>query len=929
MHKLNQLGLEAVKLAAGEEWMDGPGAWRFVRVHSGAAYWLGSGNNRPLAEGEVLVAPPLAEGVVRASQIGEVELHGFKFAPEMLCGFFTLAERDFLEARGRDAAGQVRFLPSTHPLAQQFAVASPGRAAEQPLALRVAVLGLVAAVFDEELARYRPAQVRGSSAQDRFDRLIVKMPETELINHAPEELARLAGCSPRHFNRLFRERFGLSARARQTELRLLKARQLLSASDEKVINIAVATGYRNLSLFNALFKKRFGQTPSQWRKGAAKAPCRPRRAAGLVVWLVLFASAALLRADPATLAPVTPSPQTAPVAVAAPAAPAKPAAAPLTFRVKGYELEGNTLLTPEMYEPIFARYTGEAVTFEVIRLALADLQLAYRHRGFMTVAVSLPQQQLTNGVVRVKVTEGRLVAVTVKNNQYFDTRNILRLLPSARTNTLLNALVFQQELDRANANNDRQIYPVIAPGPEPGTTVLELRVKDRLPFHLHMELNNYATPGTPDLRMNLSGVYNNLWQLDHQLGLSYSMTPEALKDDSPHVQPYDRPLIASYSMFYRMPLQPLNGYPRAYTAMDFGWDEAAHRFRPPPLSGAAELIVYGSRSYSDTGSAISSQTLTPAVVPPGGGIQISDSTTSRTLNPNENLGMRLSKPLPPLGPLSSTVSAGLDFKNYRSLVEQTRTFGATIWVPNSGTNGYISGFKQFVSPPNTTSRSVFTSVEYLPLTLDWSGAVADKHGSTEFDVSQSYNPGLVGRREDFQAVAGSTNIDGKYYVVTASATRDQKVWHDWAVKLKADGQWADQALINNEMYGKGGNAGPRGFLDGSLYSDGGWRLMFEPHSPWIDTGMVDGDLPMLARFSIFTDYVANDFVYRRSAAPAYKGNPWTAGFTFSLAVGAMWDFRMLCGWVLPGGLATTSGAPLPSYLQPGMPHVAFSLNGQF
>ena len=124
MQKLNQLCLEAIKLAAGEEWMDGPGAWRFVRVHSGAAYWLSDGNNRPLAEGEMIVVPPQAEGLVRASQIGEVLLHGFNFSPEMLCGFFTLAERDFLETRGRNG-GEVQFLPSTHPLAQQFAAIVP------------------------------------------------------------------------------------------------------------------------------------------------------------------------------------------------------------------------------------------------------------------------------------------------------------------------------------------------------------------------------------------------------------------------------------------------------------------------------------------------------------------------------------------------------------------------------------------------------------------------------------------------------------------------------------------------------------------------------------------------------------------------------------------------------------------------------------
>ena len=77
------------------------------------------------------------------------------------------------------------------------------------------------------------------------------------------ELAGQLHCSERHFSRLFREEFNISLRARQTELRLQRARQLLTESDAKIINVAYESGYRHLGLFNALFKRRFGVTPSQ------------------------------------------------------------------------------------------------------------------------------------------------------------------------------------------------------------------------------------------------------------------------------------------------------------------------------------------------------------------------------------------------------------------------------------------------------------------------------------------------------------------------------------------------------------------------------------------------------------------------------------------------------------------------------------------
>jgi hemolysin activation/secretion protein len=133
---------------------------------------------------------------------------------------------------------------------------------------------------------------------------------------------------------------------------------------------------------------------------------------------------------------------------------------------------------------------GTNTSFDGIRAAMIELQKAYRERGYVTVSVGLPQQKLTNATVKVKVTEGRLAAINVTGNRYFSSNNVMRSLPSLQTNMLLNSQVLQRELDNANASRDRQIYPVIGPGPEPDTSELTLKVKDQLPLHARLELNN-------------------------------------------------------------------------------------------------------------------------------------------------------------------------------------------------------------------------------------------------------------------------------------------------------------------------------------------------------------------------------------------------------------------------------------------------------
>src|SRR6185295_10306102 len=102
--------------------------------------------------------------------------------------------------------------------------------------------------------------------RDRFRQLLRQMSQAELSACSLADFAGQLHCSERHLSRLFREEFGVPFRERQTELRLLRARQILADSNAKIIHVAYESGYRHLGLFNTMFKKRFGMTPREWRR---------------------------------------------------------------------------------------------------------------------------------------------------------------------------------------------------------------------------------------------------------------------------------------------------------------------------------------------------------------------------------------------------------------------------------------------------------------------------------------------------------------------------------------------------------------------------------------------------------------------------------------------------------------------------------------
>jgi AraC-like DNA-binding protein len=277
----SHLCLEEVDLHASGEWQLPPSCWSFVRVEQGQGYWLGRGENREMNLGDVFVAPPAAaKGAFRASQLTTVRLQHFQFCPELMSGLLSLTERQQFEklaARGRLA---IRVLPASHAMAKRFGEISLEQDGKNSLLRRCLLLEIVGSVFMKELSPATRTEAAILSATKRIKVLLEHLTEEEFLNASADELAAYCGCSLRHFSRLFLQHFGVSLRSRQTDMRLAKARRLLVETDSRVMTVASACGYRHLGVFNALFKKRFGMTPTQWRHQngrdlASALPCLP------------------------------------------------------------------------------------------------------------------------------------------------------------------------------------------------------------------------------------------------------------------------------------------------------------------------------------------------------------------------------------------------------------------------------------------------------------------------------------------------------------------------------------------------------------------------------------------------------------------------------------------------------------------------------
>jgi hemolysin activation/secretion protein len=556
--------------------------------------------------------------------------------------------------------------------------------------------------------------------------------------------------------------------------------------------------------------------------------------------------------------------------------------------VDAYEVIGNDLLSDDVVQGVLLKYTGTNVSFDDIGNMLKELTLEYRDRGYNTVSVTTPVQTITNAIIKIQVFEGTLATIRITGNHYYSSNNIMRALPGLKTNMILNSKLFQPELDRANANQDRQVYPQIGEGADPDTTSLTLMVKDRLPLHAKVELNNQNSPGTPELRVNSSAAYNNLWQLDHSLGVQYSFSPELYKQGS-QWNFYDRPLVANYSAFYRLPLGNPASVADAVAANpgSFGYNEATRRFNLPPPSGVPELNVYASRSTIDTGVEILD---TQVLYDVPGVRMVTRQDTQQDLTVNNGLGFRLSIPMPDVAAVISTVSAGLDYKTYDLSSFKTNTFSFVETTLNS------MGFPNppVISQVNSPVPATYTEVRYLPVTIRWDGSRRDADGIWTSSLNYSFNyftKYFPNSSSEFQKAAGSSYANGSYGILSAALAREQILPGDWRFSLRADGQWANQPLISNEQFGAGGIASVRGYHEGEVFGDTGWHISGEQKTPPLVVGLVNGSMPLTIRGSVYMDY-ANTFLLDPQGRPGHTPL-WGTGFGVAGSIGNNWEARFL------------------------------------
>ena len=413
------------------------------------------------------------------------------------------------------------------------------------------------------------------------------------------------------------------------------------------------------------------------------------------------------------------------------------AAALPTFDIDAIDVDGNTLLKEADLEAAIYPYMGPQRTAEDVKAAQEALESAYRAKGYQSVVVEVPRQTVAEGVIKLHVIEAPVGRLRVVGSKYHSLAEIQAAIPSLAEGKVADFNQAQVEITEANRLPDRQVTPVIHAGQAPGTVDVDLKVSDQEPLHGSVEVNNENSPFTQPLRVTANLRYDDLWQLGHSISATYEAAPQKLSDAQVYAGSYTAPI----------------------------WNT--------PFT----LLLFGFDSNSDLATL--------------GGVDV--------LGKGFDIGARAIYQFKPLGPISQTLSFGIDYKNFLEFDRLTTgqvSAGAASYWPLSATYNFR---RQTESTTNVT----------VALTANPRG-LGDNDG------------GFQDKRANARANFIRANLDVEH---------TQPLWAGFQGDVRISGQITDTALVSSEQFSVGGFSSVRGYLESEAIGDNGVFGSVELRSP--------------------------------------------------------------------------------------------------
>lgn len=127
--------------------------------------------------------------------------------------------------------------------------------------------GMVVKLLGYIVSFEKRKEFSGKYIAEVIEKVRFQMRQNIEMEYNMEELAQQHNVGYSYFRKMFKKYTGVAPAQYHLQLRVIRAKELLVATDKTISEIAFQLGFQNIYHFSMLFKKKIGMSPSEFRKG--------------------------------------------------------------------------------------------------------------------------------------------------------------------------------------------------------------------------------------------------------------------------------------------------------------------------------------------------------------------------------------------------------------------------------------------------------------------------------------------------------------------------------------------------------------------------------------------------------------------------------------------------------------------------------------
>lgn len=192
--------------------------------------------------------------------------------------------------------------------------------------------------------------------------------------------------------------------------------------------------------------------------------------------------------------------------------------------VTGVDFSQAPALRNALAESLLQGMLGQPLDEHLVNNLRVIVPGAYAGQGAGVVRVSLPPQEVADGVIQIVLIKARLGAVKIEGAKWFSEKNYLSML-GARSGEDYNPAQLDAGVARINQNPFRRAAVELVPGAKAGEADILLRANEAFPWRFTAGYNDTGTAGTGEDRASLGVNWGNAFGLAHLLNYQFMASP--------------------------------------------------------------------------------------------------------------------------------------------------------------------------------------------------------------------------------------------------------------------------------------------------------------------------------------------------------------------------------------------------------------------